>query len=181
MGAAASTPPPLRLQTFERGVDDGRTETCANFGTLSFVIDATVLRLSDAYRFKVLSGALPVEIFPNALIAPVSLRDGQWGFTFHWQDLRLGGRTLEPLDAIVTAQSVSETGAVSASTAFRIRDPGGLAPTIDTPTTAVLDWVTVGLVVMPLIVLAVVYLKRRRQLERRLRYVADQIDERSGD
>jgi hypothetical protein len=181
LGAATSAPPSMRLQTFERGFDDGQTDTCATFGTLSFVIDAPVRRISDAYRFKVLSGELPVEIFPNTLIAPVSLGDGQWGFAFHWQDLPPGGRILAPIDAIVTVQSVSEAGAVSASTAFRIRHPGGLAPTIDTPTTAVLDWVTVGLVVMPLIVLVVVYLKRRRQLERRLRYVADQIDERSSD
>jgi hypothetical protein len=179
MGSAVGPAPAIRLVGFARGYDDGDSSNCSVFAELRFEIEGQLLRLSDAYRFRRLSGNLPDEALPSELVVPVELGDGARGFVFRWLDVPPGSTTLAPIAAIVSVQSVAETGAVSASTVFRVQHPGGPVPTIDTPTTTVLDLATAALVVLPVIVLAVAFIRRRRSRLRDLHFIRTLLGERS--
>ena len=180
VGSSAASPPRILLAGLSRGFDDGDTESCSSYGELRFVIDEPVLRLSDAYRFRTLAGGFPDNAVPEELIVPIDLGNGVLGFVFRWRDVEPGAETLAPINAIVTVQAVSQAGAVSASTAFRLHDAGGPVATIDTPTTAVLGWVTIGLVVLPVVVLLIAYSRRRRARQRLLREIDDRLSEREN-
>lgn len=121
----APRPPHVSVHSLRRGygVPDGGS--CNDAGTLTVRLEGPIDPNIAGYTFRLVDGAFPDSIFPEAVIKPIDLGDGILGFRFVWLDLAQGSTDLASINATVEVRQISNDGAEGDATLLYVLDPGG--------------------------------------------------------
>jgi len=117
--------PRVHLRLLQRGYGVGDGASCNDAGLLAIGLDGAPSQDIAGYVIRIAEGTLPGDPFPDALLLPLEIEPGAWGFTFVWLDLERGSRWLEPIDAVVEVRAVSRTGVEGRPAQLRLAHAGG--------------------------------------------------------
>lgn len=113
------------VKALKRGFNDGDGASCSDAGILTIAIEHRAHPEILGYSFRITSGSFPDAVFPDAVLAPIDLADGERGFRFIWLDVPQNRQKAERIDATVEVRLVSRSGEESEPRVLHIMHEGG--------------------------------------------------------